>query len=358
MPSMSLKRVYKLFRARKFTEVIHILEPQIFRYRESYTFYYILGISCLYAGDFGGAYSYLGRADQLKHGNADILLGLAAVHLKRGDMEAALKIWLDILDNNPGNRIARRGMEFSRKNISKDDKEDLFEINRIRKFYPGLPAKRGWFFKSAIFVVILLIFSGLFYFYQTDKPFAVINKRKGIETIKLDSSILGSRMPANGIKYKLSDREIKEHFNRAKKYLLKYRDNLANVEINTLLLSNAKASVKEKAMLLKTFITEPDFITIKDSFSYSTVIKMPDLYNHCYVVWRGKIVNLQKKKNEIIFDLLVGYENEKELKGIVPVVLDFAVLLNNADSVELLGEIITKKENISLRGVSIRRIAP
>ncbi|MCD6122572.1 MAG: tetratricopeptide repeat protein [Spirochaetales bacterium] len=356
---MSLKRVYKLFRARKFTEVIHILEPQIFRYRESYTFYYLLGFSCLYSGDFGGAYSYLERADQIKHGNSQIQLGLAAVHLKKRDLEGALKIWLRVLDSNPQNRIAKKGIEFSRKIISKQEKEEIFEISNIKRFYPKLPRRNGWIIIVGLLVITLAGSYSLYQLYLKEYYKHSRSGRNDIETIELNNDNLLAKNK-NTVKdiYELTEKEIKQHFENAKRYLLKYRDNMANLEINRILLSNSSVYVKERALLLKTFIKKPDFSTVRDSFKYSDVKNNPPLYNGCFVVWKGKIANIKINENSINFDLLVGYEKEKELKGIVPVSLDFSVILNNGDPIELLGKIVSDYKKISVKGISVHKLEP
>src|SRR6056297_3739474 len=94
----TLSRAERLLRARKFSQVISLLESQVFLYRDNVTFYRLLGTACLYTGDYGGAYSYLQRAQQIKSGDSRVELGLAAVHLRRREIPAALGLWLSVLD--------------------------------------------------------------------------------------------------------------------------------------------------------------------------------------------------------------------------------------------------------------------
>ena len=138
----------------------------------------------------------------------------------------------------------------------------------------------------------------------------------------------------------LTENDVRNAFKKAKSYLLAYRDNMATVEINRILLSNAAVPVKERARMLKGFVTQPDFLTLKDSFPYTTVAAEPALYDGCSVSWRGKIANLKIGKSAITFDLLVGYEKEKVLQGIVPVTLGFAAELANGGGLEVLGQIL------------------
>ena len=96
--SDTLKDAYLLFSKKKYSDVIRILEPQVFRFRENFNFFYILGMSCLNQGDYGGAFSYLRRAGDIRENDLNTLLGLAVIYLKRGDTGNALRLWLDIID--------------------------------------------------------------------------------------------------------------------------------------------------------------------------------------------------------------------------------------------------------------------
>jgi hypothetical protein len=157
--------------------------------------------------------------------------------------------------------------------------------------------------------------------------------------------------------YVLTENDVRSAFKKAKAFLLAYRDNMALVEINRILLSNAAVPVKERARMLKSFVVQPDFLTLKDPFPYATVAAQPPLYDGCSVVWRGKIANLKIRKDSITFDLLVGYDKEKVLEGIVPVTLGFAADLANGGGIELLGRIASKANTIALTGISIHKLA-
>ena len=61
----------------------------------------------------------------------------------------------------------------------------------------------------------------------------------------------------------------------------------------------------------------------------------------------------------ITFDLLVGYETNEVLLGIVPVVLDFAALLNQGEAVEILGKVSLNDSNgFFLQCISIHKLIP
>ena len=117
MKGKGLGEARKLFRARKFPDVIRLLEPEVFRYRESFDYFWLLGFSCLHTGDLGGAFSYISRAHQLQHDDISALLGIAAIHFRRAENESAIKRWLEVLELQPSNAVARRGLDLLRRGL-------------------------------------------------------------------------------------------------------------------------------------------------------------------------------------------------------------------------------------------------
>ena len=89
--------------------MIRLLEPEVFRYRENLEYFFLLGFSCLHTGDLGGAFSYISRANQLKDDDVNVILGLAAIHFRRAENESAIKRWLEVLELDPSNAMAREG---------------------------------------------------------------------------------------------------------------------------------------------------------------------------------------------------------------------------------------------------------
>ena len=148
------------------------------------------------------------------------------------------------------------------------------------------------------------------------------------------------------------------HCKKAKEYFLSYHDNLALREINRLVLSNASQTVKEQARTIKDFVPEPDFTTIRDSFTFEEVAADPPLYEGCFVVWRGRISNLDVNEERVQFDLLVGYDTSEVLEGVVEVVLNFGVVLTQGRVVEILGAVrLEDGETLSLRGISVHKLS-
>jgi hypothetical protein len=357
MPQPVLKRAAKLFRRRKFSAVIRLLEQQVFRFRDSFEFYALLGLSCLHSGDTGGAFSYLKRADQLRADDVPVLLGLAAAAIQRSDTDEALENWLRVLDLQPGNRAARRGLALLRQvGSGSSSLTDAIEKAGVRRLLQPIPPDTGRIVVPA--AIVLLIAAGLILgYYLLPRLPADRGRRTGIPRLSLagDRPALTDETP--GAFYTLTDRETRMAFERARGYLADYRDNLAVREINRLLRSNAVSSVKEKARVLASFVRQPDFSTVRDPFSYPEVARDPPLYHGAFAVWRGKVANLSIGEERIGFDLLVGYQDQKELLGIVPVSFDFAVGLENGATLEVLGRIQSESGEIRLQGISLHRIA-
>jgi tetratricopeptide (TPR) repeat protein len=354
MQGKSLGEARRLFRARKFSEVIRALEPEIFRFRESLDYYILLGLSCLVTGDLGGAFSYLGKARQIDGDDVRASLGMAVIHFKRAETEEALKLWLEVLDADPSNRIAKRGMALLRRGPSAEQIQEFIDSGKVSRLYPPLPSFR--ISRVLIPALLIIILAGLGYLgYRIIPPRTP--SRPGISEVEIPSNLPRLIEGGSGSSpYILSERQVLQEFDLAKRYLLAYRDNMAAVVINKILLSNATLPVKERARILKAHVSRPSFTTFKDGFTYRDVAKEPALYDGVSVRWKGKVANLVVGKDSIRFDFLVGYDQEKELEGIVPVTLSFAAQLDNGMPLEILAQSIMENGKLRLDGISIHRL--
>ena len=353
-----LRKAAKMYGRRRYPPVIRLLEPQIFRFRQNYDFFYLVGMSCLHTGDLGGASTYLQRGLGLKPHDTKANLGLALVHLKRLDVQEAIRCYLEIIDYEPNNRYAKRALALLQRDSSPDQLAHLSESGRLNRLLPD--RKLNWTpFIVAVLIlavagsapVLLLRYTTFFEREQTPRDSAV-------ERMILDD--IGEIVDLGGdYRYILTERQIERVFSDMKKHFAKFRDNLAQKDINLLLGSNAALKVKEQARTISSYITKPDFTTMRDPFAYQDVVDDPFRYNRTYVVWRGKLSNLSITNERIAFDLLVGYETNETLFGVVPVVLDFAALLSQGDPVEVLGQVtLTETGDLFLQGISIHKLLP
>jgi hypothetical protein len=353
MRSKVLNKARRLFNSRKYNKVLQILEPQVFRYRQNFSFYYFLGISCLNTSDFGGGLSYLQRANDLNPDDIKTHAALAVIYLKKQDSSRALEEWFIVLDKEPNNKLAKKGLEV----LKKYSKEvDLLEYINSGKFLNLLPGSSNFkpILKRIMLIIsiIALTITAVFLTYSyilTDNI-----KRPEISSIELSKFGSLTETDSNS-EYHFTDFEIRRIFESIRKYFDNYQDNLAMREINKLMLSNVDNSTREKISLLTSYITVPGFDTLKTNYTYQDFISEPQLYINCYVHWRGMSSNLKITENEISFDFLVGYDDKKVLEGIIPVILNFGARIDSAFPIEVLGKLEKTESGYFLEAVSIHQ---
>ena len=351
-----LRKASTLYKRRKYPEVIRLLEPQIFRFRQSYLFFYYVGMACLRTGDLGGASTYLQRGLGLKPNDIAAKLGLALVYLKRQDVQEAIRCYLEILETDPKNRQAQRGLAILQKDASPDR---LIELDETGKLFRLLGEKRIGRTTTLVTAVTLLLAGILLvgFLWREELLFAGKPERNP-EVESLTLADVGRLVDLTGdYRYILTEKEIKKTFDSVKKSFSRFEDNITQREINRILGANAAQGVKEQVRVIGSYLTEPDFTTLRNPFGFEEVLDDPFLHAGTYVIWKGKLSNLEVGTERIAFDLLVGYESNEVLLGVVPVVIDFAALLKQGDALEVLGQVVYLGDReFSLRGVSIHKL--
>jgi tetratricopeptide (TPR) repeat protein len=354
----TLSKSTRLLRARRFSEVISLLEPQVFLYRDNFTFYYNLGTACLYVGDFGGAFSYLQRAQQLNDKNLSVLIGLAAIHLRRRQATEALQHWLSVLDQDPRNATAKRGLAFVRTNTDPSVYVTMAESGKLRRFYPPLGFSMPRWVIPVVAVAVIAVAAVLLWpslkgiFDSPARP-----GREGSNLTVFDEENTELTDFSGEFRYVLTDEEIERTFARVGELFNEFRDNLAQREVNRIFNSNASDLVKERARLLGGYFGVPTFVDFRDNFTYADVAAEPWLYESCYVRWSGQVSNLVSSGDATRFTLLVGYEDERVLEGTVPVTVPFAADIT-LGPVELIGRLSMPDGRLAITATSIRRLAP
>jgi len=261
-----------------------------------------------------------------------------------------------VTEFDPGNRLAARGLELLRRAAAREDPQMLHDKRRIEALFPGVPFNpRRLFLPLAGLAAAALLAAGVLLLprYLPQRGSA---GRPEVREVRLSAGQPTLDPIPVAARYPLTEKQIQESFEKTKRFLLQYRDNLATREVNRILLSNASAYVKEKARLLATFTRVPDFTTMRDSFSFREVTVDPPLHAGCFVVWRGKVANLGIASDELSFDLLVGYESQRQLQGVVRVAAAFAAELADGDAVEVLGKVDLASGKLALEAVSLHRL--
>jgi hypothetical protein len=141
----------------------------------------------------------------------------------------------------------------------------------------------------------------------------------------------------------LTDRQVSELFNELKLLLSKNRaSNKARFIANYLLNSNASPSVKAKVEVLRTFMEEP---TVLDWMPlYEEVNSKPNLYNGVFVIWKGRIVNVEKVGSSANFVFVVHGNTPSSIKGFMKAKMDNFLDGYVGEDIRVLGEIVADKD--------------
>ena len=356
-----LSRGIRMIHHKNYGDAIGLLESEAIRYRDSFKYYYILAIACLYAGDLGGAQTYFRRSRELKIRDPGTLLGLAFLHLRRGETDKAVELYLEIRELDKKNRQAQKALEIIRK---KGDPEKLaawFENGHTALILPLLP-KMPLSFSVKLILIVAMVFGGtgayaiLAFNSLVPSPIKKPPARTGTATIALDPADRANPVVSGGsYRFVLTRDQVLTEFNEAQRLFRDFRDDSARVHINRILASNAAPSIKDKASALAEFAIVPGFDTIKDYFSYSEVLEDPELYQNCHVVWKGMAANLKDSERSTNFDLLVGYDTKVALEGIVPVQFNSALHIDPEKPLEVLARILVSDGKIGLVGVAVHQ---
>ncbi|MBE6344285.1 MAG: tetratricopeptide repeat protein [Spirochaetaceae bacterium] len=351
-----LKKAKKLLNSRKFSEVIMLLQGCESDYSYSVDYYYLFGTACMYLGDIGGASKKFNEARKISVIDTRVLLAQAVIFLRRGDVPRAIEYYLDILDKDPLNKTAIEAMEFIKTQGTPDVISQWVSSGKIKKFYPALginPVIPRTIFGITAFLAISI--TGLCFWiqYQKTKPLPRGDLTPYVLTVDERNNALQQDMSGSLYRYILTPRQITESYDYLLKCVTEYRDNAALVEINRLNNSNASALIKQNASMLMDKLSEPTFDTIKDNYSYEKVAEDPYLYINCWVSWTGRIANVSETDTTYSCDLLVGYENQKRVEGIVPLHFQSAMNIDPAYPIRVLGKLGVSEGRLCMYGKSV-----
>ena len=349
-----LTRAKRAFFRKRYNDVISLLEPEIIQYRDSFQFYYYLGLSCLYTGDIGGATSYFQRARQIRMRDPNLLVAQAALYLRRGDTHQAVEYYLEALEYAPRHALAKKSLDFIRKKGEPEAIETLVETGKIARFYPR--PRSG---KIPVPVIALSLIGCIALFAWLAGPRFAGAVKSGTERADLSSLSLAAGEKTDALdmggsyRYVLTEKGVIASYTAAERYFQEYRDNAAQVEINRILYSNASAPIKQKARMLMTYLQEPGFDSIKDNYPYESISADPFLYIDCWVAWKGMATNVRVSGDAMDLDFLVGYDTRKTLKGIVPTHFDEAVSVDTDKPLEILAKVAEENGKIVLKGKGV-----
>jgi tetratricopeptide (TPR) repeat protein len=350
-----LTKALSLTRRGKYDDSIRLLEREVFRYQDSYSYYYIFALSCLYSGETGDAFAYFNRAKNIKKREVSPLLGLAALFLRRAETDRALDLYLEVQDIEPKNRIAKKALTVIRKYGGTEDFNTWLNQDKLRNFYPPLP-RAGISVKPLPFIIAGIIIAAVTGIIIGYKKLPVL-QRNGMQQSGLQKTDLENPVETGGVyRYIFTVGEVVSQYNKARRLFNDHHDEAAKRELNRIIDSNASAAVKSKARLLFEYMEKepPGFDTIKDKFSYAEVSADPLLYRDCYVLWRGSVANVKMFPDSVVFDFLVGYDTRTVMEGAVTVEIDFPAEINPAEAMEVLGKVMPLSQGkFKLKGTGL-----
>lgn len=356
MAKTVLERAKRAFTRRRYSDVITILEPEILTYRDSFPYYYYLGLSCLHTGDVGGASSYFQRARQIRMRDPDLLAAQAALYLRRGDTHQAVEYYLEALEYAPGHRLARGALEFIRAKGDAETIAALVETGKIARFYPRPKGFRVPLPAIVVLLVILCVTAVIRFVGPAITDAAASGARADLTAIELAPGERRDPVELGGTyRYILTEAQVIDAYANARRHFQSYRDNAAQVEINRILSSNAQASIKQKARLLMSYLAEPRFDTVTDVPSYAEVSADVPLYLDCWVLWKGMATNLRQTDSTLSFDFLVGYHTRDKLEGVVPVSFASVIPVDPERPLEVLARVSTDGGKLVLKGGGIHQ---
>lgn len=346
-------------RRRKFGMAIKLLENKAEVYSGNFEYYLTLGIACLYVGEIGSARSYFEHTRKLNLTDSRLLLGQAAIFLRRGDTANALQYYMQVLDNDAENKVALDAIEFIRIKGDYDTICRWVDTGRIEQFYPPLgvnPDKVTAFIIPALAMVLGITLALVILPKHLSKPYQ--GQRMDISNLALTSeenaNLQEKNLSTQAYLYILNDKQIKNSYSNALQYFQSHRDNMAQLEINRILNSNASLPVKQKAQVLMGYLESPTFDTLTDNPHYDEVQADPYLYLDCYVSWGGKITNaVVNNDGSYSCQLLVGYESGEVVIGIIPVKFPKSMNIALDQPVKILGQISLEDKKIYLKGKSV-----
>jgi len=332
-------------------KVIRFLEPKVPLFIEDPAYYTILGRACLESGLLKDADTYLNRGIQVEPNHLEARLSLAVNHLKRKDPASAVRTWLEVLEDHPNDKYARKGLK-TLKNIP-----DLFQQDRFleefepRSFLPHIGSK--WPLRILIFLMIILGILVGFYVWKSENlplgPLIRKDYRSGFESL---NSVQPQTEEKDDVFYPLADQELSKIIKKVLRYYQSHEDNRARHELNKIKYSNAAENIRQQSVGLLQLLNEPTIDKLETSYTYGEVKQNPRLFEGVWVLWSGLAANITGDSDATRFDLLVGLEKGQILEGQVRVEIPFPIVMEQLP-LELLARVEPRNGDFILVGKTV-----
>ncbi len=356
MAMTNLEKAKRLLSARRFPAVIALLEPLIFEYKDSFEYYYLLGTALLYVGDIGGAELYYKKARNIKISDVNLITAQAVLYFRRGELNKAIEYYLQAQEYDPENKLAYKALEFIKENNTTEHVAHLVLSGEIKKFYPKIRNRLITPKRIAIVLMPLTIICVVVFLLTRERNVITENRADLsalVLTVEEKQNALVQDTASSVFRYILTQDEIEDAYTNAQKYFQSYNDNGAQIEINRILNGNASTAIRQKARLLAEYLEEPTFDSNITEISYEDISQDVLLYLDCWIIWSGRVTNVQETAIEYRCDFLVGYDTLQRVEGFVPLVLQQPVQIDSGLPVQVLAQIGIEDGRLILHGKSI-----
>jgi tetratricopeptide (TPR) repeat protein len=371
-----LHSAIKLLKRKDFLEAIHNLEEYIIENPDNYLGHYYMGLAYIFRELYDEAYEHINKANSLTENDANTTNALAFLNLKYNNVDEAINYWLDILDFDKKNYLARRNLDKVKKakNVDRLIKNASplefinFKVRTPLNFkLPKIPGINSKVLKISSITIISIGIIALLFIYLPKTKFLTQRKTKQLNVKKLEAlnlpDIEKDYIIDKDIKksvYNVKPEEIKKLFTATKVFIKNKEYNKATVNINKVLHSNAGILIKERFKILKSFIVTRETFQLKDNIEFSTLMNLPLIYEDTQVVWEGKIedIDIDKKAQLSRFNLFVKEDNDSI--GIARIVFNkLFTSLTNGKNIRISGTFIKideKNRYPLIEGVGLQKI--
>ncbi|MCG8572956.1 MAG: hypothetical protein MJB14_22715 [Spirochaetes bacterium] len=275
---------------------------------------------------------------------------LAHIYARHNEKEKAISAWCTALEIQKKNRHASKALEYIRQ---QGREVNLYEDELFDKLIPGQPffLPFSFFFKLIAMTIILGVLAyGIYWGYTKwqNQP-QPISELTDMVLPDYNPNILASPREKNE-KHSYTEKQIKTKFEKIKDYILEEKAVEAQILINQIKLSNASVDVKMRTEALENYINEPDYALFKNKYQYSEINQEKDLYNNVFIKWPGRVVNKKYYEDRLVFEFVVGNEDQGVIDAVIPVIFKKAFIVENNDRILLFGRIKTDNKNLSIEG--------
>ena len=357
-----LSKAAFLAKKKDYEGALAILKSAEDNYYGLFKYYYLYAVICLYSGSYLEAHEYFNHARKIKIKDTGTWLGFAVLCLRRMNTSQAVNYYLEVLEMDKKNKIAKKALEIIRKYSSSESLSEWLTQGRLLKFFPKIPSP-GINVKSMVIAASVCLLCLLTAFAISIALNILPNPIKkpdirGVSEFVLTGQERSQPVETGGsYRYILTRDQAISLYERALALFTSYRDEAAKINVNRLLESNASEDIKNKGKLLLLYMEVPGFDNFNrnDNPSISDVKAEPFLYRDVHVLWRGMATNIEVTDYFTSFEFLVGYDTRKILEGIIPVKFYSPFSVNPDHPLEVIGRIklAASYSEVEMEGVAI-----